>query len=246
MTQDNSSQDNAAGQNGGGDLFNTAAGWVLFAAGLGLGLSILSDKYFHGSSPQRPEQLGYVIEGAIEEGAGPAEMSMAEALNIMPAAELIAAGEKAYSKCQSCHTIDAGGANGIGPNLAGVMGGPVAAKPGFAYSAELKALGGQWDWDRMNDWLKNPKGYVPGTKMSFAGLSKIEDRAAIAAYLNAKGANLPIPTFVPDAAEAEGTAGAPDPADAAAPVEGEEASGVEAAGGSSTEQPVPSNPGAGR
>ena len=211
MTQDNSSHDDTAGQTGGGDLFNTAAGWVLFAAGLGLGLSILSGKYFHGDKPERPEKLGYVIEGAVEESAGPAEMSMAEALNMMPAAELVSAGEKAFSKCQSCHSIDAGGANGIGPNLNGVMGGAVAGKAGFGYSAELKALGGNWDWDRMNDWLKNPKAYVSGTKMSFAGLSKVEDRAALAMYLNANGANLPVPSFVADAAagatEGEAAAG---------------------------------------
>jgi len=203
MPQDKSSQAEAAGQNGGGDLFNTVAGWVLFAAGLGLGLSIVSSKYFHGDEPERPEKLGYVIEGAVEAAAGPAEMSMAEALNVMPAADLVAAGEKAFAKCQSCHSVDAGGANGVGPNLNAIMGGAVAAKGGFAYSAELKALGGQWDWDRMNDWLKNPKAYVAGTKMSFAGLSKVEDRAAIAMYLNSLGSNLPVPAFVA-AAAAEG------------------------------------------
>lgn len=227
MTQDNSSQPDSASQNGGGDLFNTAAGWVLFAAGLGLGLSIVSGKYFHGDKPERPEKLGYVIEGVVEEGAGPAEMTMAEALNKMPVAEQIAAGEKVFQKCQSCHSINAGGANGIGPNLHGAMGGSVAAHPAFAYSAELKAHGGKWEWDTMNAWLKSPKAYVPGTKMSFAGLSKIEDRAAVAMYLNSQGSNLPVPTFVADAAAG------------AAPAEGEAAAPADGATPAASETPAP-------
>jgi len=205
MTQDNSSQTTPTGQKAGGDLFNTAAGWVLFAAGLGLGLSILADKYFHGSSAERPEQLGYVIAVAEEAGGGAAEMSFAEALTKVTAAD----GEKVWSKCQSCHSINAGGANGVGPNLHAIMGAAVAAKPGFGYSGALKGLGGQWDWERMNAWLKNPRGYVDGTKMAFAGLGKIEDRAAVALYLNANGSNLPLPAFTPAAeTAAEETAGA--------------------------------------
>lgn len=225
MTQDNSSQADAAGQNGGGDLFNTAAGWVLFAAGLGLGLSILSGKFFHGDKPERPEKLGYVIEGVVEETAGPAEMSIAEALNKLPQAELVAAGEKLFSKCKGCHTVNAGGANGSGPNLHGTMGKAVASHPGFAYSAELKAHGGSWDWDTMDAWLKNPKSYVPGTKMSFAGLPKVEERAAIAAYLNAQGSNAPLPAFT-----------------AAAPAEGAPADGEAAAAGAVAEAEAGSDP----
>lgn len=197
MTQDTSSQTPPAGQKAGGDLFNTAAGWVLFAAGLGLGLSILADKYFHGSRAERPEQLGYVIEVAEQEGGDAGEMSFAEALTLVTAED----GERVWSKCQSCHSINAGGANGVGPNLHGVMGANIASRPGFAYSGALQALDGNWDWERMNAWLKNPRGYVDGTKMAFAGLSKIEDRAAVALYMNANGSNIPLPAFTPAAAE---------------------------------------------
>lgn len=196
MTQDTSQTTPAAtpaSSGAGGDLFNTAAGWVLFAAGLGLGLSILSDKYFHGNSAERPEQLGYAIEVADTGGDGPAEMTFAEALTLVSADD----GQKVWAKCQSCHSIDAGGANGVGPNLHAIMGASVAAKPGFSYSGALAGLGGQWDWERMNEWLKNPRGYVDGTKMAFAGLSKIEDRAAVALFMNANGSDIALPVFTP-------------------------------------------------
>lgn len=219
MTQETNSESAPTTQEGSGDLFNTAAGWVLFAAGLGLGLSILSDKYFHGYDPERPETAGYPVE--VAEEAGEAEMTMAAALNLMPQDDLIAAGERVFAKCSACHTIEQGGANGVGPNLYGVMGSSKANVAGFSYSSALAGFGGNWGWEEMNEWLDNPRGYIDGTSMGFNGISSIEDRAAVAMYMNANGANIPVPEYVEEAAEgseeaAEGADAAEEEAEAVA------------------------------
>lgn len=198
MTQDNANNMSDNDQ-GSGDLFNTAAGWVLFAAGLGLGLSILSGKYFHADKPERPEPLGYIIEGVEETGGAVVEMTMAAALN-MDSVD-VSAGEKAFAKCAACHTVEQGGANGVGPNLYGVMGASFGNNASFGYSSGLLGVGGTWGWEEMNEWLANPRGYIDGTSMGFAGLSKIEDRAALALYLNAQGSNLEVPSYVEDVIE---------------------------------------------
>ena len=207
MTQENTTETATGTEEGSSTLFNTAAGWVLFAAGLGLGLSIVADKYFHGYDPERPEQLGYPIAGVVEEGAA-AEVTMAEALN-MEGVDA-AAGERVFAKCQACHSIEQGGANGVGPNLYGIMGAQVAAVPGFAYSSAMSSHGGQWGWEEMNAWLANPRGYINGTKMSFAGLSSIEDRAAVALYMNSFGSGLAVPEFTAPADDAAAEDGAVD------------------------------------
>ena len=92
-----------------------------------------------------------------------------------------AAGEKVFGKCKSCHKLD--GSKGTGPHLDGVMGRPVASVADFAYSDGMKAHGGNWDPEPLQVFLTDPKGVVPGTKMSFAGLKKPEDRANLIAYL---------------------------------------------------------------
>ena len=182
------------------DRFNTIAGWSLFAGIIALGGAIVSGKLFH---DERPEKMGYVIEGVeAEAGAGEAGPS----LNTLLASADVAAGEKVFAKCAACHTINAGGANGIGPNLHGVVGKPHAVHAGFAFSDALKGKPGNWDFASLDAWLKSPRDYAPGTKMTFAGLGNPVDRANIIAYLNAQGSNLPLP-----AADA-----APAPADDAA------------------------------
>ena len=168
---------------------NTIAGWVLAGGIAALGFSILSGKYFHAGKNERPEVMGYVIEGVESSSDGPAEMP----ISMMLAKSEVTAGEKIWSKCAACHTINQGGASGIGPNLYGIMGKPHAAIAGFAYSDALKSIGANWNFDNMNAWLISPRKYANGTKMTFAGLSKMEDRANLIAYMNAQGSNLPFP-----------------------------------------------------
>ena len=96
-----------------------------------------------------------------------------------------AAGEKVFGKCKACHKID--GSNGTGPHLDGVVNRDIGAVDGFGYSEVLTSLEGAWTPEHLNSFLENPKGYAPGTKMSFAGLPKVEDRANLIAYLETIG-----------------------------------------------------------
>src|SRR5688572_24200131 len=186
------------------DRNTTIAGWVLFAGIIALGGSIVTSEIFH---DERPETMGYPIEGVEVEGeAAEAEQPIA----VFLASADPAKGEQVFKKCAACHNADPGGANAIGPNLYGIMGQPHGAKPGFAYSDDLKAVPGAWTWDAMSAWLANPKKYAPKTKMSFPGLGNPQDRADVMAFLNSRSASpLPLPAAPaasPEkaAAEAEG------------------------------------------
>lgn len=192
---------------------NTIFGWALAAGITALGLGVISSKYFTPEHAVGAEhKYGYEIAG-VEESGGDTGPS----LNTLLATGDAAAGEQVFKKCTACHTVNSGGANGIGPNLYGVPGEPVGTgHGGFAFSDALKSHGGTWDWATMDEWLKAPAKFAPGTKMSFAGLSKAEDRANLMLYMNAQGGKLAIPAA--DAAPAEGEAaeGAAAPADSAA------------------------------
>lgn len=190
--------------------FNTFAGWALFAGIIALGGGIVSSKIFHAGAP---ETQGYKIEGVEAEGGESA--AAGPSLNTLLASADVAKGEKVFAKCAACHTVNSGGANGIGPNLYATMGKPLGGHAGFAYSDALKGVGGTWDFAKMDAWLKSPREFAPGTKMTFAGLGNPEDRANLIAWLNTQGSNLPLPAAdAPAAAPGEGDAAA----NAAAPV----------------------------
>jgi len=185
------------------DRFNTIAGWALFGGIVALGLSSLSGHYFLADKHERPETMGYAIEGVEAEG-GAGAAAVEPIANRLAKADA-AKGEAIFAKCKACHTIDQGAANGIGPNLWATVGEGIAqGKAGFAFSDVLKAKGGKWDFASLDTWLTNPKAFADGTKMSFAGLSNPMDRADVILYLNSKGSNLPLPA--PEAVPAAGVA----------------------------------------
>lgn len=124
---------------------------------------------------------------ALETGASdaaPAEPEVVAVAAVDPA--LIEAGEKAFKKCAACHKVGEGAKNATGPQLNGIVNRAAGTIDGFRYSKPLLAMaeaGLVWDDASMHAFLENPKGFMKGTKMSFAGLKKEEDRAAVIAYL---------------------------------------------------------------
>ena len=204
--------------------FNTIAGWVLGAGIVLLGAKLVTDELYKGD---RPETMGYPIAGVVEEhgaGGAAAEQPIAHFLQSADAGR----GAAAFRKCTACHNADQGGANGTGPNLWGVMGQGVAQRPGFAFTDALRGHGGTWDWETMSQWLKSPRNFANGTRMSFAGLSDPQERADVLLFLNQHGGNLTIPPPPAAAAPAEGNA-----------VEGNAAAGNEAAPAANAAAPAP-------
>jgi cytochrome c len=132
------------------------------------------------------------MEASVPTAAAPATAAVETDLGTLLAAATPGQGEKVFGKCKACHSIEKGGKNGVGPNLWNVVGGPKAHIEGFAYSGALAGMHSDvWSYDNLNKFLASPKEYVPGTKMSFAGLKDPADRAAVITYLKANTENPP-------------------------------------------------------
>ena len=155
-------------------------------------------------APGKLAKPGYEI-AVPEQPSGackPTEQQQQESIEQLLAKAEVSKGENAAKKCAACHTFDKGGRNLVGPNLWGIIGRPKGSEAGFGYSAALKAKGGNWSIDDLSQFIINPRGYIPGTNMTFAGIQRGSERADLIAYLNTLSDN---PAPLPKAAEAAGT-----------------------------------------
>jgi len=195
-----------------------------------------------------PHGHGAAVIATPAGGGGPAPEAAppAAAEPVLPllAEASVEEGQKVARRCTACHTFEKGGANKVGPALYGVVGADKAHLDSYSYSAALASMPGEWTYEDLNQFLWKPSAFVPGTKMSFAGLSKVEDRANIIAYLRTLSDDpVPLPTpeeiaAVTQAAEGgEGTAGGEGGDEAAEPAAGETGQGEPAATESPAAQP---------
>ncbi len=181
------------------DRFNTISGWALGAGIAALGFYLLSSELFK----HEHVEGGYpVVEAAGTGGGGAAAVVPIDWTKADPAK-----GAEVFAQCKACHNADPGGANGTGPNLHGILGRAKGSIAGFAYSDGMKAKGGSWTFEDLDAWLLNPRKFVAGTKMGYAGLSDNDKRASLIAYLNAQGSNLPLPANKPVEAAAPAAGG---------------------------------------
>ena len=161
---------------------NKILGALLFTCLLLVAVNIAAGAIF---TPPKPAKPGYDI--AVQEH--PSDAKAAAPAPEEPIEKLLASADKARGEntakaCQACHTFEKGGPNRIGPNLWGVVGRTRASEAGFNYSSAMKAKTGSWTIDDLNAFLTSPKGFVPGTIMTFPGLPKGSARADVITYLN--------------------------------------------------------------
>lgn len=154
---------------------------VLVTAWVVWGTNKIGDTLVHANEP---EKMGFEVAVADQGDAAEAAPKEAE----KPAMELLATadakvGAKVFKKCTACHSAESGAKHKIGPNLWGIVGHPQGKADGFTYSGAVAGLGGKWTMEELDKFIADPKGYAPGTKMTFRGIPKNSDRAALLVFL---------------------------------------------------------------
>jgi len=196
--------------------WNKIIGAVLGTAIFIFVIRLVAENVYETEKPAKP---GYTVEGVVEENAGsagPVVEATPDWGTVLAKADT-GAGKTVSAKCEQCHDLSAAKTSKIGPPLYGVVGRARASVAGFSYSSAMKAKGGDWTFDELFKFIHSPGAYIPGTKMSFAGVSRAEDRINLIAFLRT---NTDSPVAIPPPAPA-----------AAAPAADDKAAGDKAAAG---------------
>ncbi len=153
--------------------------WLLrpqgFAPGTKMGFAGIGD-----ASP-RADVVAYLV--SLSDTASAAPSAGSGFASLVASADPKAGAATASAQCSACHSFDKDGGAGIGPALHGVFGRAIGQGADYSYSAALSGHGGNWSVAALDDWLRNPRHFAPGTKMGFAGISDDKTRASVVAYL---------------------------------------------------------------
>jgi len=200
-------------------LTNKIAAGVLTAGLVLWGANRLAEVFVSGEAPKTPAITLTALPTAAPAAAVAAGLE--SIIPLLAGADVSKGSDFVSQQCSSCHTVTSGGADGVGPNLYGVVGGPMFAHAGFTYSDAAKGKAkGNWDYENMNEWLASPAHFDPGTAMSYSGIKNTQTRADVVAYLRTLSASplpLPTPDQVKAASPAAATPAAAKPASAPAP-----------------------------
>ena len=164
---------------------------IVFAIILIVGINKITDVIFF---VEKPENSAYQVATVTTAASTVSAETSSGTGDIMAifASTSAAEGAKVFKQCLACHSIAEGGKNKIGPALWGVLGRQAGSLPDYKYSKAMAAYGKKWSFEEMNGFLLKPKDWIKGTKMSYAGLKKEKDRAAVILYMN-ENTNSPLP-----------------------------------------------------
>ena len=197
--------------------FNKMAGGVLSALLFMFGVPELY-AMVKGHGDAHVEEMGYKLPMPKDTGGAGGAAPAADAFSFAKVAAALPnasadSGKEVFKACTQCHTPEKGGANKLGPNLYGIVDRDIGKHAGFTYSPAVSEKGGKWTWEHLTDYLHDPKGYIPGNRMSYAGVKDVAELADLLAYLRTLSdspAALPaVPAAAPAAAPAAEQGAAP-------------------------------------